>query len=383
MKKNGLIKAGNNSSKEQSSKKKKYSKSQNKLSYSLKVKDKKEIKIIPFINVFNEKEKQINKSICQIYNPKNNKTCSGFFMQTSLFNKRYYFLITSNNLMDHGDLDNKETIVIYFMLNEKKEKRLIKIDYAIRPCFYFYRPLDTIVIGIVDSDNIPKEIFLYPDLTYEKGIISYRNKNCYIAGFEKKNQKLEKFIYLCDIKNIDRFEFTLNINKGPESFGSLICSPNKLEVIGLVKEGKINNIGLFIFPVINKLDNIRRNIDVSNNASLYKGTFCLHLRHGKGVCYYNNGDVYEGEWKNDLREGKGKMYYSNGNVYEGEWKNDRREGNGIFYFCNGGVYTGEFKNNIISGYGKLSCYYATFVGTLELSGLDNSHFNVVHFLAGE
>ena len=110
---------------------------------------------------------------------------------------------------------------------------------------------------------------------------------------------------------------------------------------------------------------------------------CLHLRHGKGVCYYNNGDVYEGEWKNDLREGKGKMYYSNGNVYEGEWKNDRREGNGILYFCNGGVYTGEFKNNIISGYGKLSCYYATFVGTLELSGLDNPHFNVVHFLAGE
>ena len=127
MKKNGLIKVGNNSSKEQSSKKKKYSKSQNKLSYSLKVKDKKEIKIIPFINVFNEKEKQINKSICQIYNPKNNKTCSGFFMQTSLFNKRYYFLITSNNLMDHGDLDNKETIVIYFMLNEKKEKRLFEL----------------------------------------------------------------------------------------------------------------------------------------------------------------------------------------------------------------------------------------------------------------
>ena len=29
--------------------------------------------------------------------------------------------------MDHGDLDNKETIVIYFMLNEKKEKRLFEL----------------------------------------------------------------------------------------------------------------------------------------------------------------------------------------------------------------------------------------------------------------
>lgn len=93
MKKNGLVKSGNNSSKEQSSKKKKYSKSQNKFRYSLKVKDKKEIKIIPFINVFNEKEKQIINQFAKYIIQKTIKLAQDFLCKLLYSIKDIIFLL--------------------------------------------------------------------------------------------------------------------------------------------------------------------------------------------------------------------------------------------------------------------------------------------------
>ena len=325
------------------------------------------------------KNKQIYNSICHIINLKNNKNCTGFFMQISLENNIYYFLITSNDIIKNEDFDNNETISVNFSSNEKEERRLIQINASNRSNFHFYNPLDVILIEILDSDNISKDRFLYPDLNYKKGISLYVNKSFKIAGFEKNNNSIKKFIRRCKIKDMYHFQFIHNINKGPESSGSIIYSNINNNVIGVTKGGIENNLGAFIGPVLDKLDNIRRNIDVSRKASQYVGTLSYFLRHGKGICYYDEGGVYEGDWVNDLKEGKGKMYYSNGNIYDGEWKNDRREGIGTFYFCKGGIYIGEFKNNIIDGFGRIKCSNLLFTGNIKITQLDNPNFDVYNY----
>jgi hypothetical protein len=70
----------------------------------------------------------------------------------------------------------------------------IQINASNRSNFHFYNPLDVILIEILDSDNISKDRFLYPDLNYKKGISLYVNKSFKIAGFEKNNNSIKKFI---------------------------------------------------------------------------------------------------------------------------------------------------------------------------------------------
>ena len=179
------------------------------------------------------------------------------------------------------------------------------------------------------------------------------------------------------------FQFNHNANRRIGSFGSLICSKDNFNIIGINKEND-DNSGIFIGKIINHLENNRKGVFPENNISMYKGAISNGLRHGKGIGFYLDGGIYEGDWINDEREGYGTMYYSNGNVYIGEWINGRREGKGKFYFCKGGIYEGEFKNDIIQGYGVLFDGNGKkswrFVGTLKIGSLDNPNFNVIHFL---
>ena len=321
---------------------------------------------------------QLYNSICRIYEEKNNKNGTGFFMQISLDNT-YYFLITCSSIISNENLDNKDTIVIFFTSNKKEEKRYIKIDKRSR--FIFFKPFYITLIEIDDSDNIPKDIFLCPDLKYKKKFSFYLNKSYYIAGFENNNNKYQKFISSFDINDLFGYEFNHNVNKGPEALGSIICSKDNLKVIGINIRDNNNNYGVFIGKILDHLENSRIGIDVKYDINMYKGTFNYGLRHGKGSCFYIDGGLYEGDWVNDSREGEGIMFYSNGNIYSGSWKNDRREGYGSFYFCTGGTYKGEFKNNIIDGFGELkSADNLTFVGTLSIACLDNLNFNVSDFL---
>ena len=118
-------------------------------------------------------------------------------------------------------------------MNKKEAKRYIKINR--RSHFSFLEPLDITLIEIVDSDNISKDRFLYPDLNYKKKFSFYLNKSYYIAGFE--NNKNKKFISSINISDMLGFVFNHNINKGPESLGSIICSKDTFNVIGINKEG--------------------------------------------------------------------------------------------------------------------------------------------------
>ena len=353
----------------------KYSKQQNKISKKRK----------KFSKIKINKSEQLYNSICRIYDEKNKKNGTGFFMRITLEDETFFFLITCDSIISSEHIDNEETLVIYFITNEKEEKRVIKLD-SNRSNFIFFNPINITIIEILDSDNISKDRFLYPDLNYKKGYNIYMNNEYYIAGFN--NEK--KYISSCTIKDIISFEFIHNINKGQDSFGSLICTKDNFNVIGIYKEVDYKdsidtNFGTFIGKILDLIENNRKGIRRDNFVSMYKGTIQLGLRHGKGSGFYNDGGLYEGDWINDTREGSGIMYYSNGNIYIGEWKNDRREGIGMFYFCKGGFYKGEFKNNIIDGFGELKAGNGhnswKFVVTLKIGVLDNPNFDVLYFLS--
>jgi hypothetical protein len=291
------------------------------------------------------------------------------------------------------NLENKENIDIYFTSNEKEEKRHIKMDK--RSIFTFFNPFHITLIEILDSDNISKDIFLYPDLNYKKSYSFYLKKNYYIAGFENNHKKFISsfnlndiffFEFNGDINDKDKFgiEFNDNKNEIPEEFCSIICSKNNFNVIGIKKGGFDNNGGAFIGKILDYLENERKGINVNNAISMYTGMFSYGLRHGKGTGFYVDGGVYEGEWINDSREGEGTMYYTNGNIYIGNWKNNRREGYGTFYFCRGGIYKGEFNNNIIDGRGELTVdngrFIKSYTGTLRIEALDDPNFDAYDLL---
>ena len=339
-------------------------------------------KIRKLTKIKKKNSKQLYDSICRIYDEKNKKSGTGFFMRIILENEPYYFLVTCRNIITSEQIDNKETIVIYLITNGKEEKRNITI--VGRPHFVFFQPLNITIIGILDSDNISKDRFLSPDLNYKEGFSRYNNKNYYMVGFENNNGKNKKFISSFITKNNFNFKFIHDINKGQEAFGSLICTKDNFKIIGINNESYLN-YGTYIGRLLDLLENIRKGINQENYVSLYEGMIDMGLRHGKGTGYYSDGGIYKGDWINEAREGNGIMYYSNGNIYDGDWKNDRREGIGKFYFCTGGYYEGEFKNNIIDGYGKLKAgdgyIDLVFDGTLKIWGLDNPNFDVFDFLS--
>lgn len=343
------------------------------------------LKIIPKKPIKNSN--QLFNSICRIYDEKNIKRGIGFFMQIILDNKSYYFLVTCNNIITSEQIDKEETVILYFLTDGKDKKKSLKID-SDRTQFVFFKPLDITIIGIRESDNIPKEKFLYLDLNYKREYSSYKNKSYYIVGFDNNNKP---FISSSTIEEIEGFEFMHKMDKEPKAFGSLICSKDNFGIIGINKEGEKEvdkerdkassdiNYGTFIGKIADDLENIRLGIHIKNDISMYQGYLNLGLRHGIGTGYYIDGGVYEGEWVNDARNGKGIMYYSNGNVYNGIWKNNRREGFGEFYFIKGCVYKGEFRNNIIDGFGEFKfvngTYTRIFFGSFRIPFLDNPNYD--------
>ena len=309
-------------------------------------------------------------------------------MQITLEDQPYYFLLTSTDIISSNEIDNRESIELYFLQNGKEEKRIINFIPHERSNFVFYKPLEITLLEILDKDKISFDRFLKPDFNYKKGYYNYMNKSCYIAGFEKMQNKPNKFLSPCEITGMWELEFNHNSIKGLGSFGSIICLKENLNVIGINNKNvdKTNNIGngIFIGKILNTLENDKKGVFPRYNISMYTGSLRFGLRHGKGSGFYADGELYEGEWVNDERDGYGIMYYSNGNIYIGEWKNNRREGKGEFYFCKGGIYKGEFNNNIIDGLGVLTVGNGTksleYVGTLRISSLDNPNFDVFHFL---
>ena len=154
---------------------------------------------------------------------------------------------------------------------------------------------------------------------------------------------------------INKFELSYSVNTKKDSSGSPIFLKNSNKVIGIHKAGVGNkeNIGDFIYPIINIIkEDIRK---IRNNCKYINGKYI-----------YDDGKYFIGEYINNIPNGKGIKYYKNGNIlYEGNFINGKFEGNGKVIFDNGLYYIGQFKNGLRNGKGTL--YYSN--GNIKKEGI--------------
>lgn len=116
-------------------------------------------------------------------------------------------------------------------------------------------------------------------------------------------------------------------------------------------------------------------------AMLYKGDFCMGIRHGKGEEYDGHGWLlYQGEFRNNKYHGNGKLFYPMGNVrYEGRFENGKYNGVGKEYDFTGLLkYVGTYVNGEQRKEGSLylAPHYFQDVGNY---GEKNIQMNELHY----
>ncbi len=177
----------------------------------------------------------------------------GFFLKIEINKKLFHFLVICNEVIGIDYVERKEEINIYFRDNYI-DKRKIKLDSTQRLIQVFYEPRCIAFIEILEKDNIPKDIYLNPDLDYQKGNDIYDKKKLYLAGYsnyEIKNSKMD--IYPGEIKSIIKeynILFKLSLDNYTCIEGSPICLKDTRLFIGIyISYG----YGLFIGQILDEL----------------------------------------------------------------------------------------------------------------------------------
>ena len=353
-----------------------------------------------------------SKSVCKLRLEVNSeiKNGTGFLLRYPINGKYFNCLLSNERIIKEKFIKNKFTMNISY--NYERKNIIIKLDENERYIRNFKDiGLDIILIEISKCDDINDDYFLFPELDYIKKDL--KNKQIFIPQFHL-GKKIENTLGI--IRNINKYEFTLLVNKDQVSSGNPIFLCDTKKVIGIYKQNNNsvseNNVD-FIYPIfdlikedikkiksfvnnnnesekkirdkqknfhkknvfnfapiiiiaisiiIPYLKNIppngKRKIYYPNGNIKYEGDYMNDKFEGKGILYYENGNKhYEGNFVNNKFEGKGIIYYENGDIgYEGDFENDKSEGKGIFYYENGiKGYEGDFVNNKFEGKGIL--YY--------------------------
>ena len=161
----------------------------------------------------------------------------GFFLKTKINKKEFNLIVICSEVIAEDYLERKETINVFFEDNSK-DKITIKLDETQRFIKVFEEPIYIILIEILETDNVPKDKYLYPDLEYKKGYDIYDKLWLTgYSGFELKNSKYGVFPGKIESINDILFEYSLNENICIE--GSPICSRDTGLIIGI-------NLGLNI-----------------------------------------------------------------------------------------------------------------------------------------
>ena len=185
-------------------------------------------------------------------------------------NEKYYFLITNYHILGQDQVNAKIKITIYYG-NKNENEKCIELDKRFIKCYN--KPIDITIVEIVESDHIPKDKYLIPDMNYKNGYDFYLKKmtKLYLAGYPRViNSEGEKHISSGYITEINSFNFvhTLDTRKG--SSGSPICIIDNRNLIGIHCGGDSNkniNYGTFIGIIIDNLENenIKEHKKVQNN----------------------------------------------------------------------------------------------------------------------
>ena len=233
------------------------------------------------------------------------------------------------------------------------KKFTINLDKYARIIRTYEEIIDLTLIEIVKEDNVNEDFFLTPNYEY-KGELKDK---IYIAGYPLvSGDNLSYSNGLILVK--DKYEISYDVSTDAGSSGSPIFLENKIEVIGIHKQGgKRENYGDLIYPILNILENKKENI------------------------YYKSGNNYIGDYKNGLKHGKGIIYYDDGNIlYKGDFIEDKFEGYGEYHYNKSEYYVNQFKNGITEGKGKL--YDGDFIYH-EYKGSQLDIYKYGNFYSGE
>ena len=228
---------------------------------------------------------------------------TGFFMKTRIKNVEYHFLVTCYHVVGQEQVNSKKKIAIYYGNKNEEKEKIIKLDKE-RFIKYYDKPIDIILIEILESDNIKDVNYLIPDMNYKIGFDFYlKKKNAglglYLAGYPKvRHSNGEKHISSGYITKVDSFKFNHNLDTRAGSSGSPICLIDNENVIGIHKggdENKVINYGTFIGIIINDLDNINikeyknnEDCDYINEFKKNKNNIILLGDKGVGKTYFLN-----------------------------------------------------------------------------------------------
>ena len=339
---------------------------------------------------------KVSKSICKLRIETADKTINGtgFLLAFHIERETFYCLVSNEHVIKKRFLKNN--IEIYVSYDNGLKSNCIKLNNNKRYIKSFTdNKLDLTFVEILEEDNIPKELFLYPE-SEEKINNELIDTNIFIPHYSDDKLINEKG----KIRKINKYEFTHSTSNEFSSSGSPIFLENSISVIGIHKQGNLRkklNYGNFIYPAINFIENDIRKIrniekydmkdekqdkkgdkknlsDTKSNKYnskilyislaiisilakylldyLYKRFFNYDKKGEVRSNFFREGEYYIGQYVNGLRNGKGIMYYSNGNIkYDGDWFNGNFEGIGKYIWEDGNYYIGEFKNCLRNGKG--------------------------------
>ena len=216
---------------------------------------------------------------------------TGFFMKSQIKGKEYKFLCTNYHVVSQQFVDSKIEISIYYGKKNKETKKIIKLDTNERFIKCFEEPKDICLIKIIESDKIPEDKFLSPDLNYKNGFNEYENENFYLAGYPRvDNQFLgERHISSGKIKEIKGFQFAHTLDTRNGSSGSPICLINNQKIIGIHRAGVKSehiNYATFIGVILDDLEkddegNKNLNNDKKNKKSQHNPMKDIFLKMSK------------------------------------------------------------------------------------------------------
>ena len=300
------------------------------------------------------------------------ETGSGFFIKLKQNKEDLYCLMTNEHVIKKEMVREKAIVQIsiekinkYFTIKLNENERIIRsFDYML---------MDIIIIEILPSDNIGKDLFFRPNLKYQNDPSKLINKKILIAHFPKG---LILRIDDGEIRHINPIENEL-IHKASTDDGSSGCliiefNDDNALVLGIHKAGSYDwNLGHYIYPICNSLENYNYIDELIFEEGVYRGDLINNKRDGYGEFKLKNGEIYKGQWKKGKRNGLGIEYYKNENIkYQGVFKDNEYSGKGIYIWENGEYYKGNFKNSMAHGEGEYhymngDIYKGNFVNNIK------------------
>ena len=188
---------------------------------------------------------------------------TGFFIKLNIKNTNVNCLLTCFHVINKKLVDSDGIITIFYGKKSSETSRTIILNKSLRFIRCFDSPIDATVIEIIETDNISKDKYLFPDLNYKNfnGFNNYLNNHFILAGYPD-DIEFFKERHICSgeitsVLNNYEFEHTLHTEVG--SSGSPICLINNQNVIGIHKDGDIEekiNYGTFIGYIIEELGHL-------------------------------------------------------------------------------------------------------------------------------